>query len=90
MAMRQEIRDYFAKFGKEGGKARAKNMTAQQRADAARKAVEARWAKRRKLVDEITEKSKQLLDITVRREAAMLGKTTANARRTGRKKQKSP
>jgi hypothetical protein len=90
MAMRQEIRDYFAKFGKEGGKARAKNMTAQQRADAARKAVEARWAKRRKLVDEITEKSKQLLDITVRREAAMLGKTTAKTRRTGRKKQKSP
>lgn len=90
MEMKQEIRDYFAKFGKEGGKTRAKNMTAQQRADAARKAVEARWAKRRKLVAEITEKSKQVLDVTVKREAAMLGKTTAKARRTGRKKRKSP
>ena len=77
-----------AKFGKEGGKARAKNMTAQQRADAARKAVEARWAKRRKLVDEITEKSKQLLEITVKRETAMLGQTKANARRTKQKKRK--
>jgi hypothetical protein len=74
MATKQEIRDYFAKFGKEGGQTRAKNMTAQQRADAARKAVEARWAKRRKLVDEITEGSKQLLDVTVKREKAMLRK----------------
>jgi hypothetical protein len=63
-------------------------MTAQQRADAARKAVEARWAKRRKLVDEITEKSKQLLEITVKRETAMLGQTKANARRTKQKKRK--
>jgi hypothetical protein len=88
MALEQEIRDYFAKFGKEGGKARAKNMTAQQRAAAARKAVEARWAKRRKLVDEITEKSKQLLEITVKRETAMLGQTKANARRAKQKKRK--
>jgi hypothetical protein len=75
MATKQKIRDYFAKFGKEGGKTRARNMTAQQRADAARKAVEARWAKRRKLVDEVTEGSKQLLDMTVKREKAPLGKT---------------
>jgi hypothetical protein len=40
-----EIRDYFAKFGKQGGKARARNMTAEQRKAAARKAVEARWAR---------------------------------------------
>lgn len=89
MAMKQEIRDYFAKFGREGGKARARNMTSQQRAEAARKAVEARWANRRKLVDEITEKSKQLLDTTMKRETAMLGKTTANARRASQKKRKS-
>lgn len=75
MPTKQEIRDYFAKFGKEGGKTRARNMTAQQRADAARKAVEARWAKRRKLVDEITEVSKKLLDTTVKREKALLRKT---------------
>jgi hypothetical protein len=80
MASKQEIRDYFAKFGKEGGKTRARNMTAQQRADAARKAVEARWAKRRKLVDEITKGSKQLLDVTVKREKALLGKTRKRKR----------
>jgi hypothetical protein len=61
MAMKQEIRDYFAKFGKEGGKARAKNMTAEQRQQAARKAVEARWAKQKELTKEITEGTKQLL-----------------------------
>jgi hypothetical protein len=45
MATKQDIRDYFAKFGKEGGKTRAKNMTPEQRSEAARKAVQARWAK---------------------------------------------
>ncbi len=83
MATKQEIRDYFAKFGKEGGKARARNMTAQQRADSARKAVEARWAKRRKLVDEIRERSKQLLEITTKRERAI---SKANARNPKRQK----
>jgi ubiquinone biosynthesis protein UbiJ len=46
MATKQEIRDYFAKFGKEGGKARARNMTAEERSAAARKAVQARWDKK--------------------------------------------
>jgi hypothetical protein len=45
MATKQEIRDYFAKFGKEGGKATARNRTAEERSAAARKAVQARWAK---------------------------------------------
>jgi hypothetical protein len=48
MATKSEIRDYFAKFGKQGGRKRAKNMTAQQRAEAARRASEARWAKAKK------------------------------------------
>ena len=46
MATKREIREYFAKFGKLGGQARAQNMTPQQRSTSARKAVEARWAKR--------------------------------------------
>lgn len=46
-----EIRDYFAKFGKQGGKARAKNMTPEQRKQAARKAVEARWSKAKKAAE---------------------------------------
>jgi hypothetical protein len=45
MVTKQEIRDYFAKFGKQGGKATARNRTAEQRSEAARKAVQARWAK---------------------------------------------
>jgi hypothetical protein len=51
MATKQEIRDYFAKFGKEGGKTRARNMTPEQRSESARKAVEARWAKAEKKLD---------------------------------------
>ena len=48
-------------LGRRGGKATARNRTAKERAEAARKAVEARWAKQRKLVDEITVRTKQLL-----------------------------
>jgi ClpP class serine protease len=48
-------------LGRKGGKATARNRTAEERAEAARKAVEARWAKQRKLVDEISERTKQLL-----------------------------
>lgn len=32
-------------LGRKGGRARAKKLTAEERSDAARKAVEARWAK---------------------------------------------
>ena len=35
-------------------------MTPEERSDSARKAVEARWAKTRELVDEINERSKKL------------------------------
>ena len=48
MATKSEIRDYFAEFGKQGGNARAKNMTAEQRAAASRKAAKARWSKHKK------------------------------------------
>jgi hypothetical protein len=48
MATKAEIRDYFARFGKQGGKTRAKNMTPEQRKESARKASEARWAKKKK------------------------------------------
>jgi hypothetical protein len=44
-----DIRAYFAKIGAKGGKKggtkRAANMTAQERSESARKAVQARWAK---------------------------------------------
>ncbi len=47
----KQMRAYFSKLGKKGGKkggqARAAKMTPKERSDSARKAVEARWAKRR-------------------------------------------
>ena len=42
---------YFAKFGNQGGKTRAKNMTPEQRQEAARKAVQARWAQQKKQIE---------------------------------------
>lgn len=45
-----DIREYFVRVGKKGGalggRARAANMTPEQRSESARKAVQARWAKK--------------------------------------------
>jgi len=43
---RKELKKYFAKFGKQGGKSRAKKLTPEQRTESARKAAQARWKKR--------------------------------------------
>jgi hypothetical protein len=47
----KEFRAYLAKIGKKGGlkggPARAANMTAEQRSESARTAVQARWAKKK-------------------------------------------
>jgi hypothetical protein len=46
------LREYLSKLGKKGGKkggpARAAAMTPEQRSESARKAVMARWAKKKK------------------------------------------
>jgi hypothetical protein len=46
-----DVREYFSKLGKKGGPkgghARAAKMTAEQRSASARKAVQARWAKKK-------------------------------------------
>jgi hypothetical protein len=46
-----ELREYLAKLGRKGGlkggKARAAKMTAQERSESARRAVQARWAKQK-------------------------------------------
>ncbi len=46
-----EVREYFSKLGKKGGPkgghARAAKMTSEQRSESARKAVKARWAKKK-------------------------------------------
>ena len=86
MATRKEIRDYFAKFGKEGGKTRARNMTAEQRREAARKASEARWAKNDERIavalKEMNEETKALLGKTAR--------ARGKKKRDGQKKSHKP
>lgn len=46
-----DIRDYFVKQGRKGGKlggpARAAAMTPEERSESARKAVQTRWAKKK-------------------------------------------
>jgi hypothetical protein len=48
-----EIRDFFVKEGRKGGllggKIRASRLTAEERAEGARKAAKARWAKQKKV-----------------------------------------
>jgi hypothetical protein len=51
-------------LGRRGGKARARKLTPEERREAARKAVEARWAKHRELAKEINEGTKNLLRIS--------------------------
>jgi hypothetical protein len=55
-------------LGRKGGKARARRLTPAQRSEAARKAVEARWARLRMLTDDITKRSKKLLKTALRAE----------------------
>jgi len=45
---RARLTDLLRALGAKGGKTRAKNMTAAERSDAARKAIRARWANRKK------------------------------------------
>jgi hypothetical protein len=47
-------------LGRRGGQARAKNMSAKERQEAARKAVEARWARTKKKIDSLTEQTQTL------------------------------
>jgi hypothetical protein len=75
---KKDIREYFAKFGKEGGKARARKLTPEQRSEAARKAVQARWAKLEKLTAEISAGTQELLRVANKRQKRL----TKNRRST--------
>ncbi len=77
---KKDIREYFAKFGKEGGKARARKLTPEQRSEGARKAVQARWAKLEKLTEEITAGTKELLSVAKKKEKQSAKKRTRRAR----------
>jgi hypothetical protein len=50
-------------LGRRGGKARVRNQSAQQRKESARHAAQARWSHTKKLVREITEGTKELLEV---------------------------
>jgi len=45
--MKKELRDYLSKLGRKGGKARKKSLTKAELSEQGRKAVQARWAKRK-------------------------------------------
>lgn len=47
MVSKKEIRDYFARFGRKGGKARLDKMTPEHRQAVARNAAKARWSKQK-------------------------------------------
>jgi len=66
-------------LGKRGGRARARNLTPEQRSEAARKAVEARWAKLRELTGQISRDSKKLLK-KVERNTARAARNAKKAR----------
>jgi len=45
------VKEYLAKLGRRGGKATAAKLTPEQRKASARKAAQARWATKKKDVD---------------------------------------
>jgi len=45
MKLPKDVREYFKRQGATGGKKRARNLTAEERSESARKAAQTRWAK---------------------------------------------
>ncbi len=69
-------------MGRKGGQARAKKLTPEERSEAARRAVEARWANTKTLVREITQGTKRLLEV------AEKGAKVARTKKANQKKAK--
>ena len=82
MALTKEAREYFAKEGRKGGKIAARKMTPQERKESARRAAQARWSHTKKLVREITEGTKELLEV------AGKGEKAARTKKAKQKKKK--
>jgi hypothetical protein len=64
-------------LGRKGGKARVKSQTVEERIESARRAAQARWAKTKKLVEEITEGTKELEKVAL----AGMKRATSRTRR---------
>ena len=45
MKLPEDVREFFRRKGASGGRKRAQNLSAEERRESARKAVQARWAK---------------------------------------------
>ena len=67
----------ITEFARMGGKARARKLTKQQRSDAARKAVEARWAR----IDKSMAKTEAILDSLEQKSRALVKLSRANRKR---------
>ena len=75
MALSKAAREFFAKEGRKGGNAYAKNTPPDERIAAARRAAQARWAKTEKRIDaalrEMNKGTKLLLKKVKKRQAAV-------------------
>jgi hypothetical protein len=73
MGLSKAAREFFAKEGRKGGKAYAKNTPRDERIAAARKAAQARWARNEKRIDaalkEVNQGTKVLLEKVNARQA---------------------
>jgi hypothetical protein len=47
MKLPDDVREFFRRQGRIGGRTRAQNLTPEERSEGARRAVQARWAKRK-------------------------------------------
>ena len=47
MKLPDEVREYFRRQGRIGGKTRAQNLTPEERREGARRAVQVRWTERK-------------------------------------------
>jgi hypothetical protein len=77
-------------LGRRGGQATARNRTPEERRAAALKAIEARWVKQRKLVDEITAGTKALLRAAKSRERTMEARARKAKKGPSKKRRPSP
>src|SRR5579871_94954 len=78
MATKAEIREYFAKFGRRGGKAYAKNTSPEQRKAAAQRAAQARWAREKAKPKEVVR------DISESTEERSKGSNSSNSSKRSR------
>jgi hypothetical protein len=66
----ESVREYLSRLGRRGADATNNQLTPAQRKRKAQKAAKARWAKTKRLVAEIKEGSKELLDAELKKASA--------------------